>query len=183
MTIQKVACLGTPLRGFCRLRSVRGFLCGLVTRGYSCSDALRPGVRKFVNVNTGMGTADCADGPALAKGMALTQWVSRSPERKTAQVLPSAPIRDIRGHSHCRIWSERWAWPAATLGLSVPECRIGRFGNPIVVMRSRLGDRVQSTSTETLAAGSVDVDQLVRQQHDLRVALPSVERPGTLRGE
>jgi len=51
-------------------------------------------------LETGIETADYQ---AFAKDMAFTQWVSRSLERKTGQVLESASIREIRGHSHCRI--------------------------------------------------------------------------------
>jgi hypothetical protein len=50
-----------------------------------------------------METADYADFHASEKEMPLTQWVSRSPAQKTAQVVQSASIREIRGHSHRRI--------------------------------------------------------------------------------
>ncbi len=63
--------------------------CGRMVR----RDGHTVGIRKWFDLKTGMGTADCADDWASAKGMALTQWVSRSPERKTAQDLPSASAK------------------------------------------------------------------------------------------
>jgi hypothetical protein len=50
--------------------------------------------------------ADYADFHALAKDMARTRRVSRSSVGKTAEVIQSASIREIRGHSHRRIWDD-----------------------------------------------------------------------------